>query len=948
VVLCASSVQLCEIISYTELHRGSQRRKINISKMKKFLFILIIPVFAFGMHLDAQILTIAQVQGTGASTPYANQSVTIKGAVTGAYSAGYFLRDSEAPLSGMYVYDSGHKPALGDTIQLTATVVEYYEWTEMSNVTAYTRISTGNPAPEPVILKSGEINESWENCLVTIEKAKCTKTNLGNGEWQINDGSGSAVVNDLGYAYIPQLDEKYNITGNISFSFSFYKIEPRFAADVQVANTVFIDSEVYPVLIGKNSITLSWTTNIPGSTEVLWGATPDLEMGNFTDTSKTKSHSSEIDRLSPGSFYYIKSFTVSGTDTTLSNPILYSTASESSGEIRICFNQAGIPPGESDPAGVYTAAMIDTMVAYVNLTQSTLDVAIYDFTNHASFSDERNAALVDAINAAFQRGIIVRFITDANVANDVLVNLDPAIPILKVKTNAIMHDKFIIVDSESVLNSWLITGSTNPTYNNLVMDFNNLLAIQDQSVAKAYLLEFNEMYGSPGNSPDTLKSLISLNKKDNTPHYFIVNGKRIEIYFSPSDFTTSHIVSELKKAETSIDFSMMAFTEDMLGNALVDAKAGNIKVRGEIDYIEFSGSEYQKLLNTGIKVVDYANPDGKGWPDAPTLHHKFAVVDAGKPGAAVITGSQNWTAAADSKNDENTLIIYDSDISGLYKAESDRIYKWLKPMSCNDDYAEALDESMVNINVIANDILPANFTLSIIKEPQFGTATIETDFSITYVSMLDCICDIKDTLIYQVCYPNDPDYCLQATVFISLYVTKPIICFNDTIYSIDENILSINVIENDIIPVDFNLTITRQPEYGIVSIGSDISINYESTWYDVSYILDTIVYKVCNQNGPLNCSQASVFITMEFTNSISDPETGQIRLWPNPVEDELRVKSEKPVNMFEILDLTGKIHMKVEPLKSDFTVQMEGLKGVYFVRLTLASEEIVMRKFIKL
>jgi phosphatidylserine/phosphatidylglycerophosphate/cardiolipin synthase-like enzyme len=752
--------------------------------MKRHLFFLSSLISSLSISLNAQVLTIAQVQGGGAESPYVNLSVTVKGAVTGVYSAGYFMRDSETAWSGIYVYEQTNKPSLGDTIQITGTVTEYYTWTELKSLTAYKVISTGNPAPEPVVLFTGDIDESWESCFVLVKKAKCTNPSLPYTEWAVDDGSGQLVVHNLAYSYTPQLDEKYNITGNVSFDFGAYKIEPRFAADVQVAATIFINSEVYPDTIEKNRISLSWTTNFPGSTELAWGTTPAMEMGSLTDTTASLNHSATIEGLVPANFYYVRAFSVNGTDTTRSAPILYSTVSESSGEIRVCFNRAGIPPKESDAPGTYTSSMIDTMVAYVNLAQSTLDLAIYDWTNFASFSDQRNLALVDAINAAFQRGVIVRFMTDAKPTNEVLANLDPAIPILKVKTAAIMHDKFFIVDAESASNSWLITGSTNPTYNNLVMDLNNLVAIQDQSVAKAYALEFNEMYGSIGESPDTLKSLIGSNKKDNTPHHFLVNGKRIEVYFSPSDLTTGHIISALNKAETRIDFAIMAFTEDLLGNALVDANARGVKVKGIIDYIEYSGSEYPKLVAAGINVLDYMNPDGSGWPDAPTLHHKFAVVDAGTPEGTVITGSHNWTASAESKNDENTLIIHDEGLADLYRSEVERIYRLLKPMTCNNDTVELLDPTWpFNIYVTANDTLPASFGLSIVREPEYGTATVEPDFSILYDPQIAIalsepsvgnVISFYDTIVYQVCHTNDPDYCLQASVFIKLDFTTSI------------------------------------------------------------------------------------------------------------------------------------------------------------------------------
>ncbi len=47
------------------------------------------------------------------------------------------------------------------------------------------------------------------------------------------------------------------------------------------------------------------------------------------------------------------------------------------------------------------------------------------------------------------------------------------------------------------------------------------------------------------------------------------------------------------------------------------------------------------------------------------LHHKCAVID----GELVITGSHNWSAAANHENDENTLFIHDASIANQYEQE---------------------------------------------------------------------------------------------------------------------------------------------------------------------------------------------------------------------------------------------------------------------------------------
>ncbi|MCB0762200.1 MAG: T9SS type A sorting domain-containing protein, partial [Flavobacteriales bacterium] len=120
-----------------------------------------------------------------------------------------------------------------------------------------------------------------------------------------------------------------------------------------------------------------------------------------------------------------------------------------------------------------------------------------------------------------------------------------------------------------------------------------------------------------------------------------------------------------------IIFAVMAFTSNPLGNALVAQNNNGISIQGIIDYVEFSGSEYDYLQSSGINVLDYQNADGTQWPDGPVFHHKYAITDY-QPGSAhpaVISGSHNWTASANTINDENTLIIRDHEVANWFYQE---------------------------------------------------------------------------------------------------------------------------------------------------------------------------------------------------------------------------------------------------------------------------------------
>jgi hypothetical protein len=176
---------------------------------------------------------------------------------------------------------------------------------------------------------------------------------------------------------------------------------------------------------------------------------------------------------------------------------------------------------------------------------------------------------------------------------------------------------------------------------------------------------------------------------------------------------------------------------------------------------------------------------------------------------------------------------------------------------------------------------------------------------------------------------------------------KPVVCLNDTVEALDLSIVNINVAANDTLPASYNLSILRQPEFGTASIEADNSITYATSYVDIPVIHDTIVYESCNAVNPLNCGQAKVFITLDFSISVKNRYYNKVTFYPNPVVEDMIVKSENNVSQFEILDLTGKSLIRIIPENNEFTVKMSGLKGIYLVRMIMDSGEIHMKKVVK-
>ncbi len=117
--------------------------------------------------------TIAQVQGSGISSPLVAQAVTTSGIVTGRKSNGFFIQmpspgdGNPATSDGVFVFTSSAPPsaaAIGNIVCVSGTVTEFAPSsdpnsptvTEISQITNVFSISTGNALPAPVVLSAAD------------------------------------------------------------------------------------------------------------------------------------------------------------------------------------------------------------------------------------------------------------------------------------------------------------------------------------------------------------------------------------------------------------------------------------------------------------------------------------------------------------------------------------------------------------------------------------------------------------------------------------------------------------------------------------------------------------------------------------------------------------------------------------------------------------------------
>lgn len=295
-------------------------------------------------------------------------------------------------------------------------------------------------------------------------------------------------------------------------------------------------------------------------------------------------------------------------------------------------------------------------VKLINNTNSTLDMAVYEWS--------RIPEIEKAIENAKKRGVQIRIVYEVKEnqppreeMNDFLNTIEnkrsDEITENKKLTSMLMHNKFIISDKKR-----LMTGSMNFSRTGFSgFNANNIVIIDSPALSEYYTKEFDQMYSGKFH---TLKTPLD---GENT---FIVGTTKISAYFSPQDKTIEKaLVPLIENAQSYIYLPAFVITHKKLTQALIDAKNRGVDVKIILDAtsVRSNHTTHEILREAGIplKTENYA---GK-------VHNKSMIIDD----KYVITGSMNFSNSGENRNDENCLVIENSDLAKFYKGWFEFIWK---------------------------------------------------------------------------------------------------------------------------------------------------------------------------------------------------------------------------------------------------------------------------------
>ena len=140
----------------------------------------------------------------------------------------------------------------------------------------------------------------------------------------------------------------------------------------------------------------------------------------------------------------------------------------------------------------------------------------------------------------------------------------------------------------------------------------------------------------------------------------------ISVCFSPNGNCGATVAYWISRANSTIHIEIYDFTLNQISDALVNASRANPRLSIEVVWDDSmahgKGSEYNVLLGAGISI----HLDTRSG----VMHDKVAIIDD----HIVLTGSFNWSNAANQVNRENLIVIDSTAIAALYEVDFQQNY----------------------------------------------------------------------------------------------------------------------------------------------------------------------------------------------------------------------------------------------------------------------------------
>lgn len=201
----------------------------------------------------------------------------------------------------------------------------------------------------------------------------------------------------------------------------------------------------------------------------------------------------------------------------------------------------------------------------------------------------------------------------------------------------------------------------NATYNELLVDYVDPDALYNELMAD--YANLNTLYNALITDYAELDVLYNERLVDYNKLELLLETEVLGVYFSPYGGAASQVIDWIDRANETIHVLIYSFTNDDIGDAVMRAHQRGVEIKIVFEKSQISQySEYMKLRTANVLVRNDTN--------SKLMHHKVAMIDR----YIILTGSFNWSASAEERNNENLMVIRSENLATTFEEEFQKIW----------------------------------------------------------------------------------------------------------------------------------------------------------------------------------------------------------------------------------------------------------------------------------
>ena len=251
--------------------------------------------------------------------------------------------------------------------------------------------------------------------------------------------------------------------------------------------------------------------------------------------------------------------------------------------------------------------------------------------------------------------------------------------VIRQKMLNLQHNKFIVVDGPVC--KTVVCGSTNFSWRAFFVQANNAVVLHGAGPVAVFGAAFEEYWLSDPkafqSSPPAAKWVDAGLPSVKAMVTFSPHSATNAVLATMADYIQAHTTSNLffslaflyQTAGAMRDAIKKLVADDKIFiYGMSDRRVGGLDIQepsGNLAFVE------PAALAKNLPQPFKAEPTGGG---GIRMHHKFIVMDFGKPNARVFLGSYNFSKPADVQNGENLLVFQDDRVVTAYVVEALRLF----------------------------------------------------------------------------------------------------------------------------------------------------------------------------------------------------------------------------------------------------------------------------------